>query len=463
MQYIRGLIGSNGLHGRVYGPLLRYTVGMKVAILGFGREGRAAAKYWHSMGHEITVCDGDSSLDIPSVYKEKLGAGHLAHLYEFDLLIRSPGIHPFTLLADSDPQLLDKVWSGTNEFLASSPTTNVIGVTGTKGKGTTATLISRMLEAMGEKVHLGGNIGVPALALLSNDINPSDWVVLELSSFQLIDLKHSPRIGVCLMVEPEHQDWHQSLDEYTGAKKNLFRWQTEGSKAIYLESNTTSKEIAAVGAGEKVPYYLPPGSYIDGGCVIMGNTLICSVDEIKLVGEHNWQNVCAAVTAAWQVKRGREALRGAIAAFAGLPFRLELRGKVDGIEYYNDSFSSQPEATIAAIRAVKQPKVLIVGGFDRGLDLSRLAKVVKENSGSIRKLVVIGAATQRLVSSLDKEGFSNYTLERSKEMEDIVSKAKGYTLSGDAVVLSPGFPSFDMFKNFEERGMRFNEAIGLGT
>jgi UDP-N-acetylmuramoylalanine--D-glutamate ligase len=195
----------------------------------------------------------------------------------------------------------------------------------------------------------------------------------------------------------------------------------------------------------------------------MGNTLICSVDEIKLVGEHNWQNVCAAVTAAWQVKRGREALRGAIAAFAGLPFRLELRGKVDGIEYYNDSFSSQPEATIAAIRAVKQPKVLIVGGFDRGLDLSRLAKVVKENSGSIRKLVVIGAATQRLVSSLDKEGFSNYTLERSKEMEDIVSKAKGYTLSGDAVVLSPGFPSFDMFKNFEERGMRFNEAIGLGT
>ncbi len=455
---------SNGLHEvKIMSRRSAILVGMKVAILGFGSEGRAAAKYWHSLGHKITVCDGDSSLDIPLAYRKKLGTNHLANLGNFDLLIRSPGIHPLSLTADGNHQLLDQVWSGTNEFLLASPTTNVIGVTGTKGKGTTATLISRMLEAMGERVHLGGNIGIPALVLLSNHITPSDWVVLELSSFQLIDLKHSPRIGVCLMVEPEHQDWHQSLDEYTDAKKNIFRWQTEGSKAIYLGSNTTSKEIASVGVGEKIPYYLPPGSYIDGGSVIMGNTLICPADVIKLVGEHNWQNVCAAVTTAWQVKKDREALRGAIAAFAGLPFRLELRGKVDGIEYYNDSFSSQPDSTIAAIRAIKQPKVLIVGGFDRGLDLSKLTKEIKKNSGSIRKLIIIGSVAQGLTASLDKEGFSDYYVDNGKDMKNIVNKAKSYSLPGDAVVLSPGFPSFDMFKNFEERGKRFNEAIGLGV
>jgi len=209
---------------------------MKIAILGYGSQGRAAYEYWRD-GNEITICDGNSKLELPTDVNTQLGADHLKGLERFDLLVRSPIVHPRAIVAANSPDILAKVTTVTNEFLRVCPTKNVIGVTGTKGKGTTSTLIALMLEAAGHRVHLGGNIGIPPLDMLKNDIQPDDWVVLELANFQLIDLQHSPRIAVCLMVVPEHLDWHTDPAEYFAAKTQLFRWQTAEDFAIYFADN----------------------------------------------------------------------------------------------------------------------------------------------------------------------------------------------------------------------------------
>ena len=219
---------------------------MKIAIVGFARAGQAAYEYWHRAGSEITICDQDLELELPKEAKSQLGKNYLNNLGQFDLMVRTAGLPP-KLIADANPEspdILDKVTGNIDEFFEASPSKNIIGVTGSKGKGTTCTLIAKMLEAAGKKVHLGGNIGIPALELLKNNIQPNDWVVLEQSSFQLIDQKHSPHIGVCLMVEPEHLNWHAYMEEYLTAKEQMFVHQQDNDVAIYYADNDNSKRIA---------------------------------------------------------------------------------------------------------------------------------------------------------------------------------------------------------------------------
>lgn len=433
---------------------------MKVAILGFGNEGKSSADYWSSKDCEITVCD-KNQVTVPEGYTSKLGESYLTDLDSFDVVVRSPGVHPKEVIAANNESILNKVTSNTNEFLKVCPTKNIIGVTGTKGKGTTSSLITEMLRATGHKVHLAGNIGLPPLELLKENIQPEDWVVLELSNFQLIDIRRSPHIAVSLLIEPEHQDWHGSVDEYVQAKQQLFRWQSDQDIAIYYSKNPFSQAIASVSKGQKIPYFSESGAYVNEGEVTIKNQHICKTDDIKLLGTHNWQNVCAAVTAVWQVTQDIEGIRKAITAFTGLPYRLELRGGYEGVNYYNDSFSSQPESAIAAIEAIHTPKVLILGGYDRNLDLARLADTVKKNEVSIRKAVLIGSSARRIAENLDENQFGNYEICKAKNMVEIVEAARGFAKAGDSIVLSPGFPSFDMFKNFEERGKMFNEAIPI--
>jgi len=184
--------------------------------------------------------------------------------------------------------LYTKVTTVTNEFMRVCPTRNIIGVTGTKGKGTTSTLIAKMLEAADKTVHLGGNIGIPPLDLLKRNIQPDDWVVLELANFQLIDLKSSPSIAVCLMVVPEHLNWHTDMAEYIAAKQQLFIWQTSDDIAIYYDGNEYSHTIAAAGMGSKLPYYAPPGVEIRDGALRIDELYTCSTSELKLLGTHNW-------------------------------------------------------------------------------------------------------------------------------------------------------------------------------
>jgi UDP-N-acetylmuramoylalanine--D-glutamate ligase len=316
-----------------------------------------------------------------------------------------------------------------------------------------------MLQTGGHKVFLGGNIGVPPLDLLRQGINSEDYVVLELANFQLIDLQHSPHIAVCLLVEPEHLDWHTDVDEYYEAKTHLFRHQTSEDIAIYYAENDNSKRIASTGPGKLIPYFEQPGAAVAGNHITIDGRPIIRLSELKLIGKHNYQNVCAAVTAVWQVMPDLEPITETLREFSGLAFRLELIRKVNDISYFDDSFGSAPTATIAAIEAIEGNKVLIIGGKDRGLDLTELAETIQRNQENITKVILIGQSRERIGQELNKAGFSNYDLCESKEMTKIVELAASIANPNDSVILSPGFPSFDMFKNFEDRGVQFNEAV----
>jgi UDP-N-acetylmuramoylalanine--D-glutamate ligase len=432
---------------------------MKVAVVGYGKQGHSAYEYWSKLGNEITICDQDESLDLPKDAHKQLGKFHLQRLDRFDLIIRSPIVHPRDLVAANSPDILSKVTTVTNEFIKVCPSRNIIGVTGTKGKGTTSTLIAKMLEVDGRRVHLGGNIGTPPLDLLKDNIGNNDWVVLELANFQLIDLKISPHIAVCLMIAPEHLDWHADSEEYYTAKTQLFRYQTSDDIAIYYAKNEISKRIASTGKGWKIPYMAFPGSMVVDGQIVVDNQTIASTSELKLLGEHNWQNVCAAVTVMWKVSQNFDAIRKVLTSFTGLPYRLELRREVNGVRYYNDSFASAPSASIAAIKSIPGKKVMIIGGFDRGLDLDNFAKDLLVKQSEIRSVLLVGASAQRTADALTKSGFTNYKMSSAKDMSAITKEAVDLAQEGDAVVLSPGFSSFDMFKNFEVRGQKFNEAV----
>lgn len=427
---------------------------MNIALIGFDTEGRASYEYFKARGDKITICDQNASLAIPEDTEAQLGPHYLDGLGQFDLIVRTPGLHPKKIL-EKNPRTAKKITSGTNEFFKACPTKNIIGVTGTKGKGTTSSLVMKMLESAGKRVHLGGNIGVPALSLLP-EIKKDDWVILELSSFQLMDLRYSPPIGVCLMVVSEHLDWHADFAEYIGAKQNLFSHQSKDTVAIYYAENEISKKIASVSKGKKIPYFASPGAYVEGGFIKINNQIICQANEMKLLGEHNLQNVCAAVTAVWQATQDKEAIQTVIKSFAGLPHRLELVREVGGVSYYDDSFGTTPETAIVAIQSFKEPKIVILGGSDKGASYDELAHVVKNSS--VKLAIVIGETGPKIKAAL---GAADYltVLDGPTNMQEIVTKAQEYADSGDVVLLSTGSASFGLFKDYKDRGEQFKQAV----
>src|SRR3990167_2275679 len=433
---------------------------MNVVILGFGGQGKSSLAYWQKREDNITVADSNADIPLPDGVSGKLGADYIADLDQYDTIVRTPIIHPSQILRANpeNPNILEKVTSNTNEFFRVCPTKNIIGVTGTKGKGTTCTLIAKMLESSGHKTHLIGNIGTPPLELI-DQIGPDDWVVIELANFQLIDLKYSPHIAVCVMVEPEHLDWHEDEEEYISAKQQLFIHQSEDDFAIYFAGNENSEEIASASEGRLVGYMGEHGANVRGDREIgVENQKICDTSEIKLIGKHNWQNICAAITAFWQIDKNVDAIRQVVTTMTNLPYRIELVREINGVKFYNDSFSTAPGSCKAAINALVEPKVVIIGGRDRMLDLGTLCQEIIKNSQSIRKILLIGESSARVSGELEQAGYGNFTVTGSKDISEIVKLAQSFAKSGDAVVLSPAFPSFDMFKNFQERGDKFNES-----
>lgn len=446
---------------------------MNIAILGYSRQGRSALEYWNKPGNTLTICDQDYIKDTPPGVATKFGGDYLNDLYKFDLIVRTPALHPQEIVDNNqeDPNILAKVTTNTNEFFKICPTNRIIGVTGTKGKGTTATLIAKFLQAAGYTVHLGGNIGIAPLDLLKDNIKPDDWVVLELANFQLIDLKYSPHIAVCLMIAPEHLDWHHDMYEYMESKRQLFAHQTAQDVAIFNARNAYSQEIADASPARQFGYEVPAegdkpentaGAYVDGDHIYFEGEKLCSIDDVALPGRHNLENVCAAITAVYPLvaaqKHPHDIIKTVLKSFAGLPHRIESLGQAKGIWFINDSFATNPGATIAAIRSVDKPQILIVGGFERGLDLSDLIEEIKDNK-HVKKVLVIGASGQRVAQTLKGHGFTNYQLSTAKTMSSVVGEAVALARKGDAVILSPGFASFDMFKDFEERGNQFKAAV----
>jgi UDP-N-acetylmuramoylalanine--D-glutamate ligase len=428
---------------------------MNIAVVGFATEGQVSAEYFTRQGHEVTVCDQNDGLDVPTGYKKQLGEGYLDNLDAFDLIVRTAGMHPHLIL-EKNPSAAPKMTTAVNEFLAHCPTRNVIGITGTKGKGTTSTLTAKMLEAGGRTVWLGGNIGRSPLEFIG-EIQPDDWVVLELSSFQLIDVQYSPHIAVCLMIVPEHLNWHADMAEYVDAKSRLFMQQSSDDAAIYYADNETSRAIAGHGAGKKIPFFAEPGAWINGNMLTIDGESICATDEIRLLGVHNQQNVCAALTAAWRAGVcDLDALRSAITSFAGLEHRLEFVREIDGVRYYDDSFGTTPETAIVALQAFKEPKVIILGGSDKGASYEDLARSVQH--GNVREALLIGDQAERIREALEKAGFHDY-IDGGTTMAEIIAGARAAAKPGDVVLLSTGCASFGLFKDYKDRGNQFKIAV----
>ena len=442
---------------------------MKVAILGYGRQGQSAAEYWQNLDSnaKITICDSNKSIEVPDKYASKLGEKYLNNLDEFDLIVRSPSIHPKQIVEANSEQILKKITSTTNEFFKVCPTKNIIGITGTKGKGTTSTLIAKMLEAAGFRVHLGGNIGLDPLLLLENNIKENDWVVLELANFQLIDIKYSPQIAVCLMVVPEHQDWHESLEEYYDSKTNLFRFQNVNDRAIYNGNYKSSEYIASFSpAKTKLRYDVPlignkpsftEAAFVQNEEIKYGHELICNTTAVALIGRHNLENVAAAISAVWEVvKHDIKSLNKAIESFNGMEHRLEFVREHKGVSYYNDSFATTPEATIAAIKSFSQPKIIILGGSDKGISISPVVdEIINSN---VKHVIVVGEMAKKFMDEFLAKDYKSFS-EVQTNMNDIVSEASKYAKEGDVVLLSTACASFGMFEDYQDRGEQFKNIV----
>jgi UDP-N-acetylmuramoylalanine--D-glutamate ligase len=427
---------------------------MNVAIIGYGVEGKSAAEYWRRMGDTITICDANEHLEVPEYASKRLGPGYLKNLHEFDVIVRSAGINPEIIVA-GNPGIRSKITSVINEFLRVCPTKNVIGVTGTKGKGTTSMLTTKMLEATGKEVFIGGNIGNSPLDFLPH-LTADSWVVLELSSFQLYDIKYGPRIAVCLMVEPEHLNWHSDMDDYLNAKANLFAHQTPNDIAIYYAKSTNSHRVASASPGAKVSYFAPPGAYVADDSIMIDNQKLCSLSDLKLIGAHNWQNICAAATAVWQVTQDIDALRRALSTFSGLEHRLEFVRDFNGVTYYDDSFGTAPQTAIVAIEAFSEPKILILGGSNKGIPFDSLAEAIAKNN--VAQVITIGETAPLIETALKNAGYHNITA-GGDTMPEIVKTAADLAKPGDVVLLSPACASFGLFSNYKERGNLFKEAV----
>lgn len=444
------------------------TKGKKIAIFGLGVEGASAANFF-GKDNEVTIIDQKSKSELAE-FTKAVSAKNIIYQQDnipknisFDLIIRSPGIRP------DHPLILDFVKNGaeltscTKLFFDICPS-KIIGVTGTKGKGTTSTLIYEMLKADGRDVHLAGNIGTPALDILPK-LGKESIVVLELSSFQLMDLTKSPHIAVVLMVTSEHLDWHKTKGEYKTAKRPIVKFQSKSDFAIINQDHQNSRSFAKE-TRAKV-YFLSTktesnGVYAEDEFIyskIGQKEQIAKTKDVLLPGRHNLENISAAIAVAKILNVSNQNIRKVLKSFKGLKHRLQLVRVLDGVKYYNDSFSTTPETTIAAIGAFTSPKILIAGGSSKNSDFDQLGKKIQTDK-SIKTLILIGQESSKIEKAILKSGKPSCKIIKGLDnMQKIAQEAKKQSESGDVVILSPACASFDMFKNYKDRGEQFIKEV----
>jgi len=424
---------------------------MKIAIAGYGVEGQENFRYWSGQpGNEITIVDEKGAgAPIPEGVASIVGDGAFNQLNGFDLVIRTAGLAPSKIVTDG------KIWSATNEFFEKSPAP-IIGVTGSKGKGTTSSLIASILEDAGRKVWLVGNIGLPALSVL-DQIKPEDIVVYELSSFQLWDLKKSPAIAVVLFIEQEHLDVHASMEEYVEAKAQITRHQTADDILIYNAHNQYSRQIAEGSLAQLFPYPFETAAHVVDGWFYYGQQQLFSVDTLSIPGAHNIDNALAAIDAVWPFTEDVGAIENGLSDFTGLPHRLAFVKNVNGVEYYDDSIATTPSSAIAALRAfANQPKVIILGGSSKGSDFNELAMELTQHDA---QAVLIGDEADHIANSLNAAGFTKYEIIENATAELFTKKAAELAKPGGVVLLSPAAASFGLFKNYADRGDQYIAAV----
>lgn len=426
---------------------------MRVAILGFGVEGKDVLQYFLPNADHITIFDQKTEEELNlSAWKVEqgdplfknvewvCGSKYLDNgLVGFDLIVRSPGIRPDLHQIQEAVKKGAKLTSATNIFFEECKTL-IIAVTGTKGKGTTSTLIAKALEADGKKVLLAGNIGEPMLSLLKSTLKV-DFVVLELSSFQTIDLKKSPHIAVVTNITSDHLDWHKDQEEYEQAKAQLWANQTKNDFLIVNEDDLTSMKLAKDAPGNIHTY----------------NGENNKAEELFIPGKHNVYNANAALLTIKLLGEDTDKAWQGMTNFKGLEHRLEKVDEINGVTYVNDSYATNPEPTIAALKSFKKSKVLILGGSSKAADFTKMAKEITQSQ--VRGVILIGDEAENIKNALTLAGFKGQVLKGATSMPEIVNIASKFANQGEVVLLSPACASFGLFENYKDRGKQFKQAV----
>lgn len=443
---------------------------MKIALIGFGLEAKSAYDYFKSIDQnntfEIYDENSKSKIELPNGVKF-FGDFHDFSKIQADLIVRTPAVNPSRLPKNA------KITSVTNLFFEKCPAP-IIGVTGSKGKGTVSSFTAEILRAAGLRVHLVGNIGLPALNELSK-IQKDDAVIYELSSFQLWDAQKSPHIAILNNLEVDHLDVHDGFEDYVAAKMNIAKNQTKNDFFIFNAENPivlkNVENLKSQLKAELQPFQDYNLAHIQENHFLWGDEVLFETDILKIPGEHNQKNACAAMIATFDFLREKgfeneeifDFWREGLSKFAGLPHRLKFVREFEGVRFYDDSIATTPGSAIAALNSFKKPKILILGGSNKGADLSELIKkITKMPEQELRKVILMGAESEKLAQKLISSGFERFiNLGAKTNMQEVVKTAFENAKSGDVVILSPAHASFDMFKSYIDRGEQFVENVNL--
>ena len=446
----------------------KYNVaGKNITVIGIGKSNLPLIKYLVSLGANVTACDRRSAEDLGENYTEleklgvkfNLGDGYLNNL-SGDMIFKTPGMRydvPELLKAKENGSI---VTSEMEVFFEVCPS-HIIAVTGSDGKTTTTTLIHKMMTDAGYKTWLGGNIGNPLLTD-TEKMKENDWVILELSSFQLHTMRKSPEIAVITNISPNHLDMHKDYKEYIDAKKNIMLYQNEGDTLIVNADNQVTADIGKSANGA-VKYFSRNGMadvYLDGNIIKRGIVEILNIKDIKIPGMHNVENYMAAIAAVSGLV-SKEVIVNVAKTFGGVEHRIELVRTLDGVKYYNSSIDSSPNRTINTLRVFPNKVIMIAGGKDKGIPYDEIGPALAEH---VKVLILIGATSDKIQEALDAEinktgNGKDIEVIRATSYEDAVNTARSKAHDGDVVLLSPASTSFDMFRNFEERGNLFKKIV----
>ena len=445
--------------------------GRTVAVIGIGVSNTPLLRLLLREGISVTACDRSSREKLGALAGEleaagaklQLGDGYLQNLSQ-DVIFRTPGLRPDVPELEAARAKGSTITSEMEVFFEVCPCP-IIAVTGSDGKTTTTTIIAQLLRAAGHTVHVGGNIGHPLLAE-AGSIRPTDWAVLELSSFQLMTMKHSPHIAVVTNLAPNHLDVHRDMAEYVAAKENIFCHQSGEDVAVFNADNDITAEQSRRAPG-RARLFSRQNEVADG-VFLRGEDIVCrsgghervimTAGDIKIPGVHNVENYMAAIAAVDGLVPD-EVIRDFAREFGGVEHRIELVRTYRGVRYYNDSIASSPSRTIAGLRSFHEKVILIAGGYDKHIPFDVLGPEIVEH---VKLLVLCGATADKIRAAV--ENAPGYEPGKP-EIRDVtpftaaVEAARDRAQPGDVVTLSPACAAFDQFKNFAERGKFFKSIV----